>query len=512
MARPRPAKPITTKVENKPAQEIQEPAEPGFWSFLREKPQQKDLMILGGIYVLLNVLIFFCYPYPMCTDDTTNYIHCAQLDLYGGYRPMGYSWFLQFFHAFSNSFSFIGFAQFWFNALATAFFLLNIKFFFPPKNKLLFYGFVLAVILSPVTLYLTNWVMSDSIFVSLTLLWLTSGLWLLHKFNWLTAAFHLIVMVLAIQVRFVGLFYPVLTALAMLYVYRFQLKALAVIAGALFLTFMIHHSVKKTTRELFLVDTFSGFSGWAQANNAVAIIPHIDLKPEELKDPEMQMAHHFVTQAPDTFYNDTYILRTWFIWKKDFAGKQILNYNMQQRFPGNYLSAWIYTGTMLNKYATYLMTHYPVQFFKHFVLLNFKQLFYPEITLHMYRVFPVNETIKNYYDTGTLEKFEARFDLVGEYIYPVSRVSCLALWLIMLGVAIYGIINLRKMDLTKKQKTLAMYLGAYALLYIGFSVIAHPIHLRYLMPLHALQISFMYIILNAINKHRKPISEPTVSE
>ena len=481
--------------------------EPGFLNFLKQKEQGRDLTLLSVFYLLLYFIVHYCYPYPLSTSDTGNYIFCAQTGIYGGFRPIGYSWFLDLFHSISTSYSFISKAQFLMTAGATLFFLFTVKFFFPPKNKIFFYSFALALILSPVTLYLTHWAMSDSVFASLTLLWLTSGIWLMQRKSWGIAVFHFLVMFLAIEVRFAGLFYPLITSIMLLYIHRTKSSLLAAIS--IIIPIVIYNDVKTTTRQLFKVDTFSGFSGWAQANNVVAILPYIELDPQSIRDAETRITHRIISQFPDSVFKKERIIATSFMWNKDFSGKEVLYFLMDQNPESDYVQAWIYTGTLLEKYSKFLIAEYPWQYFKHFILMNTWQTFHPETTLLSYEARPVDDVTKAWYnDVEGVEKTEARFDLIGSYIAPLLGWACSTLWLVIVFSVVYGFIKRNEIPYNNMQKNILLYFFVFTILYLGFSIAAHPVHLRYLMPLHALQISFIYFIFNGI-KPRQELTDNT---
>ena len=471
-----------------------------FLMFLKQKEQRNALFFLSAFYILLFILVHYCYPYPYGTADTGDYILNAYTGSYGGYRPIGYSWFLSFFHTISSSFSFISIAQFAMNAAATLYFLFTLKYFFPVKNKSVFYGFSIAVILSPVTLYLTHWAMSDSVFASLTLLWITSGIWLIHKLSWETATFHLLVLFLSIEVRFAGLFYPIITSIMLLYVHRTKgiLYAILSISVAVY----VYQDVKSTTRDIFKVDTFSGFSGWAQANNAVAILPYIDLNPEKIKDKEIRITHRIISQFPDSIFEKEKIIATSFIWDSKFPGKEVLYFLLDQNPKSDYVQGWIYTGTIMSKYSKFLIKKYPWEYFKHFLVMNAGQVFHPHITLSNYGEREVDEITKGWYDLKGLEKFEARFDIIGKYIAPLLRWGCSILWLIIGISAVYCFIRRKEFLYNKMQKNILFYFIGFAVIYLVFSIIAHPVHLRYLMPLHGLQIAFIFFVFNALESKK----------
>ena len=82
-------------------------SEPKFLQFIFAKPQRNQFLIITGVYLLISIIIGKLFPYPFTTADTGNYVYCAQLNTYGGYRPMGYSTFIRFFHDFSSSVKFV---------------------------------------------------------------------------------------------------------------------------------------------------------------------------------------------------------------------------------------------------------------------------------------------------------------------------------------------------------------------------------------------------------------------
>lgn len=482
-----------------------EAAAPGFRAWLRQPAQRRDLWLLGGLYAALYALVHYCYPYPLITEDSPNYVYCAITDVYGGFRPMGYSWFLQWVHALSARIVFVGAAQFWLHAACTAFFLLSVKYLFPPRRPWVFYLFALGTMLSPVALYLTHWLMSDSPFASLTLLWLGTGLFLLRRVNWLVAAVHVAVMIFAIQLRFVGLFYPFFTAAGLLLAHGWRGgRAWAVAAASLFGAYFVYHNVKRETYRLYGIESFSGFSGWAAANNAAAMLPHVKLPLENLaNDPELQFVHATVSVLPDTCYNVRRIVRTSFIWNKGFGGKLVLD-AVRQQMPGNYPGAWIYTGELLDRYASYLRRHYPLEFARYFLLMNVGQTLKPSLVLYpKYREVAANDVFAEYYDTDGVDRFRARYDLVGLHLQPLLAPACLVLWGLIAAASVVVLLRRRDLAMSRWQRLGVWWLLGYAAVYLGASLIAHPVHLRYLLPIHALQIFVLYLAANALLTPRR---------
>ena len=471
----------------------------GFWFFLRQPAQRRDLWGLAASFALLYAVVHYCYPYPLITEDSPNYVKCALDNTYGGYRPMGYSWFLQGFHFFSGRIVFVGATQYWLYALATAYFLLTVKYFFPPRRPWLFYLFAGGMVLSPVALYLTHWLMSDSVFAALTLGWLSTGLWLLRRVSWLLAALHVAALVLAIQVRFIGLFYPFFTAAGLLLAHRWAVRALAVSAASLFAAYLVYHSVVRESYRLFRVESFSGFSGWAAANNATAILPYIQLDPQTLAaDPELEMVHRTLAALPDTLYSERNVMCTSFIWSRVTGGKLVMVQNMPL-FSNNYLSTWIYTGEQLNRYASYLVRHYPLQYARYFLWMNFRNMLHPvyKVLSPKYHEAPATGIFAQYYDLDGVTRFTARYDVVA-HIQPLLSVSALVLWALvaLAGAVAWG--RRRALQLTVAQRRAVGWLLGFLAAYLAASLVAHPVHLRYLLPVHGLQLFVLYLAAQAL--------------
>ncbi len=469
---------------------IQPDAGAGFMQYMRARPQMTALLILSCIYLLASVLIAKLFPFPFTTADTGNYVFCAETNIYGGYRPMGYSDFIRFFHGWNSSVHFVFIWQCVLNYLAVISFVFTLRYFFQLQNTV-FYILSVILLLHPDILHNTNTMLSDSLFNSLSLIWITTGIWMIMRRNVTAAVLHFIVLYFAINVRYIGLFYPVISAIIILAQFRtWKYYSVMALIPVIVLVSTIQ-SVKKDTKEIFNLDTFSGFSGWAAANNAVSVIPYIDLKPETISDPEIKALHQLVTSFSDTCYNWYHIKDTDFMWDKEFPGKALLMYNIQQRrLPYN--TAWIYTGMQWKRYGNYIRDHYPVQYFTHFMVPNIGGVF---------EVFPFgdeskytpDDTSKKYFQIET-ESHTNTSDLFNNlYLY---RVILYWAMLIAFIVVCGGIIMKRKILLHDTVPGLLMvFLAGFVFLYIAMSVYTHPIqNYRYLIPVYPVALAVIAII------------------
>jgi len=470
-----------------------------FLKYIFSPPQRNQFFILSGVYLLVTVMIAQFFAYPFANPDTGNYVLCAQQNIYGGYRPMGYSWFLRFFHGWNDHVKFIYVWQATLNYIALISFVFTVKYFFN-IGKIGFYVFALILLLHPDLLKLSNTVLSDSVFNSLTFIWITTGIWMIMSRSIAAMVIHFIVLYLAINVRYIGLFYPVVSTLFILLDFRrLKFLSIAAIIPIIMLTKTISDT-KSTTEELYGYETFSAFSGWALANNAVSIIPYIDLKPEEIPDPDVRVMHQIVTSFDDTCYAWYHIKDTDFMWDKQFPGKALLGYNIQKmRIPYNY--AWIYTGMQWNDYGSYLRKKYPGAFFSHFIIPNMGGVF---------EVFPYGEekqyvpdnTSKEYFEIGT-DKYVYRSDIFNNlYIYRV--VLYYAMLILFIAVLVMGILKRKKIFNDKQEGRVALFAAGFILLYAAMSVATHPIqNFRYLIPVYPVAIMYIVVFGQRLMKTKK---------
>ena len=457
-----------------------------------EKEQKLQLFAFAFAYLLLFLLLSITYPYPAVTADSGNYILSAKTMTINGFRPMGYSWFIYFCHLFSTKISVIFIGQFLINVLAQLTFIFSVKYFFQ-LHKIAYYIFSFLCILSPSILFCTNYIMSDSIFNSLTLLYLTSALWIIKKPNVLNVTLHLIFLYMVINVRYAALFYPILSLGVLLF--NFKKHKLYIIASLLpiLISFNIYYNSKAEVNNVYEIDEFSGFSGWAIANNAVSMIPYIDLKPEDIKDKEIRFFHQIMTSYPDSIYSHHHINATDFMWKRAFPGKEILKYTIEtQKY--SYTKSWIFVGTKLKKYGAFLIKRYPLKYLKHYLIPNIKQLFYA------YEIPEVNEFVSNklynQYFNMDINRYKYDYSFLHK-LNPIRKIANPFIWLVFLASVITFFI--RRKQFMKDHQNLILLLLLFTMFYAVFSVIAHPINnFRYLIPIYCIQLVIPCIVLNKL--------------
>lgn len=470
-----------------------------FLDFLKQKDNKRDFLILALVNIVIYALLVNLYPYMDVTTDTDTYLLSAKSGTISGYRPYGYSWFIGLVYGISTSFRALFIAQFLVNFIAQLFLLFTVKYLFK-LSKPAFYTLSALLVLAPSIIYCINYMMSECLFTSLTFIFIATCLWLLNKPSIWIFIVHIFVMAFAIYIRYTALFYPLFSAVLLIYQYRKKgaYKLIAVLP--LVVMFIIYNNIKKEYKQEIGIDTFSGFSGWALANNAVSVIPYIDLKKEEIEDSELQLLHEICTYYPDSIYSHQMINSTSFMWEKELAGKQFF-FKIMQNKDMAYVPGWAYASIKLKDYAVMLIKKYPGLYFKHFLWPNFLQTFkyypLPEPT-----VFKPQKGVTSYYGVD-VEEYKFKSNVYGG-INKVRKITDPLLWVLFFAAAIIYFVKNKWLNLSVNERHFINVLLIFGVMFVAFCVVTHPINnFRYLIPVYFIKVFLPVIVIFRIIDNRK---------
>lgn len=487
------AKKQPSPTQQKPS--VQKTAKQGFWQFLLST---ENRLLVGFVLVVqLGLFIFLKirFPYPLTESDSGNYILSAFSGTINGYRPYGYSGFMRFFHSFSDTIQFVNTWQYFLLAVAAFLTLFTVQYFFRLK-KWLFILLAVFVLFNPSLLYLSVYLMSDSLFVSMTALWIVTGIWLLNGGAWWVAIVHLLCMYWSFDIRYIGMFYPALTA--MILGYRFwQTKWLAIVVIAVPFIILIWYRADQTVqmKENFGVETFSAFGGWQKANNAVAVLPFVKIDESKITDPVIKSVHAVVRLFPDSLFTFQNVEATNFMWVKGHPGKAYLFQYIQQTGTP-YLKAWVYCGTMMEKYGDWLQKTYPLEYFKSYMLPNAANIFKVWEIMEGEK-FVADQTIKQFFKTDQ-----------EEYVYSTHLFKVLTLyraiadaviWVALFVSLILFLVIYKRKTFSISQWLSVLFLVGFIGLFLAVSVYAAPINnFRYLMPIYYTQILLIVLAIHGL--------------
>ncbi|HEY1038920.1 MAG TPA: hypothetical protein VGF30_05915 [Bacteroidia bacterium] len=472
-----------------------------FIEYLKQKKTKTELLILTLFYVCVYFLISSWYPFPDVYSDSWNYMLNAQRDTYAVYRPVGYSHVLQFIHGFSDSIRAIFTFQLLALYLSNAVLIFSLKYIFN-INGIAGYILSAAVVLSPCAIYMSNMIMSDSIFASLTCLFLTCVVWVLYrpKLYWLYLPIPFILF-LILNIRFSGLFYPVLL-IPFFFVNNkkmFWVPSLFVLISVMF--FNVYN--KKQMKQMTGVNTvLGGFGGWQWANNALHIIPHVKVDANKIKKYEHQVLHQIVMQ--DTAFIAKTLARrpatAEFMWDKESPLKKYL-YQYMNTTGTPYMSAWVKAGIEMEEYGKDLAKQHPGAYLKYYVWPSSKSFFAADLGVISQfdglKPDPKDEWFFEYYSLDKNQDFGSTNDVFKSFFSKFLSGGNLFLWILtFISLGIIAVF-FKKLDLNAAQKKIFIFLIAFSILYCGFTIIATSTEIRYIIPVTPIQ--YLLIILAVLN-------------
>lgn len=481
-----------------------------FIKFLVHQKQRREIVFILGIYLLFYTIIIWLYPLPSTLVDSANYIHCASLMKIGGFRPFGYSWYLNFIHNVTPSITFLVISQFALNAFATLYFLFTVKYFNLITHRLLWYVFISFTVIAPISFYMANSLLSDSLFCSLTIVWFTTAIWCIHSGNTFAFFIHLIFMIWAMNVRYTALFFPIVSLFTAILSYSKLLRMIS-ISVTIIITVFFYNSTKNKMRKEFGVDIFSGFGGWQVLNNALHIIPHVHIDPKEIKDKQTSEFYRFALQFDTEVYKKE--ISSSFIWSKDLPLKQYLAWRMRSQQLG-YVKAWLLSGKDFEKYGSYLIKKEPVAFCKYYLLPNSLRVVFPPERGFIFSTDTLesDELISSWFKMQKGIKFIPASTLYSDMSLPLRMSECLInlTFLVCLVCWVFKK-NIFLLD-ERATKALSM-LVLFVLMYWAFNIYAAPYEIRYGIPVRPILVALPLILLNAyLSKKEKKLVEIKISK
>lgn len=450
-----------------------------FISYLRG---QKLLLIVAGcLSVVLYPLLRYCYPLPDLFVDSVNYVLWAQYDLPVAYRPVGYSVFLQLVHGVSESGGAVVFAQYLLFVLSSVFFFFSVDYLFGLSKKLAL-PILVVVLCNPILLFQSNLISSDSLFCSLTVVWLTTCLWIVKRPGWWALIAQLLFLYLAFRVRYTAMFFPVVAIVAFIVCTAkmgYKLIGTGLTIAVISLTVW---QQKKATLQYTNTDVFSGFAGWQIANNALYCYPYISLQREDLPNREMQIVDFSVRKYLDSVKKGDGVGYV-YLWDTRSPLKKYLNL-CSNRNHTDYLISWFNASVTLNDYGWYIVQHYPGTFVRHFIVPNSLNYFYPATEVlgnYDYTNIKIPAETMAWFGFGS-EHLDCTYPVLQSTIIGVYPALSLLLNLLNIAAILFFLVRVVPVwkSVSQEDKGLLVVWGLFFTGYMAFSIFASAVNLRFL--------------------------------
>ena len=458
-----------------------------FKDFLFQNKQNRKLLWWSAILIFIQLLVFkYLYPFPsFINNDSYSYLESASKNLSINIYPVGYSMFLRLLSVFTKSDILVVSFQYLLLQASILGFVFTVFYWYKPeKSTQIILLFLLVV--NPVLLYLANYIGSDAYFISLSLIWFTLLLWIIHRPDFKLILLHGLVLYIAFTVRYNAIFYPVVAAIAFFYKRK---KLLLKFAGlgltALLIgTFMINngYNYKRLTGTF----QFSPFTGWQLANNAMFIYRYVDRAdrvpvPSKFKDLDNRIREYFdSTRDTKKFPEELIKANTFYMWSHGLPLHVYMNDQFKRDSTASKFRRWASMGPLYKEYGWFIIKSYPLNFLEYYIWPNMVRYYSPP--LEFLSVYSTGEEIikepgKTWFDfrTNKLYNRVGTFEVsILDYLPIITGITNIVFIVGLLGYIFLGgpLTNIY----------LKKVLGIIILFWLsnfGFSVLVAPITLRY---------------------------------
>ena len=480
-----------------PGQAAQTPAkgrpvpagQPFLVEYLWKNRSNRAYWIFAFAAFLLQFILFkFKYPFANYMPDSYSYLEAAYTNVDVNMWPVAYSKFLRLVSVFTHSDKIVVGIQYFFMQGSALLFLFSLLYWLKPGRAVrnILFAFFLF---NPLPLYIANYISADALFIGLSLLWVTSLVWIIFRPRPYWIVLQAVLLLACFTVRYNAIYYPLIAALAFLLArkdWRYKVSGIA-LSAAVVLASILYTSqkMKDTTGQR----QFSAFGGWQLANNALYMYEHIPAKergpiPAQFAKLETMVRQHMDTLRKVKFTHDDSVNTYFYLWSGRGPLIQYLEreYKAKKDSTTPYFKRWASEGPLYAQYAMYLIKKYPLQFAENFLLPNaVKYAVPPTEFLGTYNM--GGDSVKklakdwfNYKSQKVKDHNKKDAQIGATEWYPIFA----AMVNILLIMGLIGMVFLNAIKW--KEYGLPQLLGLVVLLWIlnsGFSIFASPVVLRY---------------------------------
>jgi len=471
-------------------------------------------LLLSFSFFLFQVIVF---PFPNLYPDSYTYIQCARDNQMVSYRPIEFSRFIAYFKTFSESPFALIFFQTLLNYIAHIFLFFTVlhHFNFTKISKWILF---LLLFLNPISSVLANSILSDSLFTSFAVIWFTLLIWMVKTPKWYLFVLQTIILIFLFKLRYHGIVFPIVLFIAVLMIkIKLWEKVFVMVLNVLIIYLLVNLTIQKND-EFVRVKTFSAFSGWQMANNALHILQHKEIKidtthiAEEDTDtkPILNLVKKYFDTAKNPLLSPT--ASAIYIWNVNSPLKQFVPVYMQQNSLKSFFDSWQNLGPVYNKFGSYIIFQHPLAYFNYFVLPNINNYFKPDLeAINTYCVDAdtIPPVVVNYYGYKT-NKIPPKSKLT--YHYLISQQSQIFTFINVVYLIIITIFLIIKRKLFNSfEFKISVIMLLFFLVNFGFIVLLAPSVYRYnlfililLFPfiIYTFQVIFSkYLLLNKQSKN-----------
>jgi protoporphyrinogen oxidase len=453
----------------------------------KNKPNRAWWLVGIAAFLIEFVIFKFRYPFANYMPDSYSYLEAAANNADVNMWPVAYSKYLRFISVFTHSDKIVVGLQYLFMQCSALLFVFSLLYWLKPGRGvktivLLFFVF------DPLPLYVANYIAADALFIGLSLLWLTTLVWIIYKPRPWMIVTHAVLLLACFTVRYNAIYYPFIAILAFFFSRQSWKTKLVGIAASLLLVsvsfFYTSQKMKDTTGKW----QFSAFGGWQMANNALYMYQHVPATqrgpiPTQFAGLETMVRQHMDTLRKVKFSHDDSVNAYFYLWSGRGPLIQYLQSQYKKDSTTPYFKRWATEAPLYQSYGLYLIKKYPIQFAEEWMLPNAVKFAVPPTEfLGMYNMGKdsVDKLAKDWFNyktrkVGHHDKKKPDEIPATEWFPVFGAMANILLVMGLIGVAFLGAIK-------RKEHALIQFLILVLALWGingAFSIFASPIVLRY---------------------------------
>lgn len=353
-----------------------EPAKfPFLVGYLWKNKPNRAWWLVGIVAFLIQFTIFkFRYPFANYMPDSYSYLEAASNNSDINMWPVAYSKFLRLISSFTHSDVLVTGMQYLFMQCCALLLIFSLFYWLKPGRGvktiiLLFFLF------DPLPLYVANYISADALFIGLSLLWLTTLVWIIFQPRPWMIAVHAVLLLACFTVRYNAIYYPPISILAFLFARKSWKFKLAGIVAALLLVSVSYVYTSSKMKTLTGQWQFSAFGGWQLANNALYMYEHIPAAqrgpiPNRFVALDTMVRTHMDTLKRVKFSHDDSLTSYFYLWSGRAPLIKYLECQYKKDSTTPYFKRWATQGPLYQSYAMYLIKKYPVEYAQSWMLPN----------------------------------------------------------------------------------------------------------------------------------------------
>lgn len=418
--------------------------------------------------------------------DSYSYLESAANNSDVNMWPIAYSKFLRLISVFTHSDKIVVGFQYFSLQISSLVFTCSLLYLIKPgkKVKIILLTFLT---LSPLPLFIANYISADALFISLSLLWLTTLIWLIYYPRPWIILLHAFFLMACFTLRYNAIYYPVISLFVFMVSrqsWKFKISGLTLSAILLLSSYLFTSSKMKEVTGKW---QFSAFGGWQLANNALYMYEHVPASdrgavPARFSKLETMVREHMDTLQKVKLTREDSLSNYFYLWNAKGPLIQYLLRDYKKDSTTPYFKRWASEGPLYSEYALYLIKKFPRQYAGNWILPNaVKYAVPPSEFLGIYNmggdsVAKLAKDWFNYKSRKIVKEHNKKDSIAAVEWYPIfAAVVNIVFVLGLIAMLLLNAVHWKEYGLPR---LLALAL-LFWILNSAFSIFASPIVLRY---------------------------------